>query len=295
MQQQVYPGQPTGPSDPLEALEEEVRQAQRKLAYFEHFGTLMEHPISEAVRRAVDRDMDFERTLAALRGEITELRGQLAFLEREVAQQTAETERRISDARREAASVIAGTSEHATRAVRDAIARLETGIAPLASATGSSSSRSSEGPFESTSPPVGAPAFEPEPTPPSTPDQAGMWQAAAESVRDNDPTETWGASDTLAGPAMSMPEGLEVNLDAVTRLRVHLEDQGALDRLVHVLESRLGAGTVAVADSGPEDSDLLVTHNHDTSLLGHLLTLDSLEFRPIGRSEGFLEIEVRSV
>src|SRR5688572_20256114 len=128
MQQQVYPGQPVSSGDPLEALQEEVRQAQRKLAYFEHFGTLMEHPIADAVRRAVDRDTDFERNLAALQGEISELRGQLAFLEREATQQAAETERRIAEARRDAEHLIATASEHANRAVRDAIARLETGV-----------------------------------------------------------------------------------------------------------------------------------------------------------------------
>ena len=336
-------GQQDGSEAPLDALKEEVRKAQRKLAYFEHFGTLMEQPISETVRRAVDRDLDYERNVKRLQDEIGELREQLTELDREVAHRSAETERQTANAQQEATRIIRAASEYATRVVHEAIARLEAGVITAESAASSAQVGGSAGVL-GTAPPPGAdarpwavaPERLPSPAEPSDPSgqampgiqapatgpaepahatvpspfltpaeptpepvvlrsQTGPERSVTSCAEDEDSIGLNDQTENLLATGRSTPEGRDVSRDAVTRLKVHVEDPAGLDRLVRTLESRLGAGGVAVANSGPGGSDLLVSHSHETSLLGLLLTLDSLEFRPIARSEGFLEIEVRSI
>src|SRR4051812_31211205 len=108
----------------MESLRESLRDAQRRLAYFERFGNLIQDQMGAVVERATQIAEENERERALLADEVSRLRAEAESLRRQADYQRSQSETIISRANQEAAALLGQVRESMDALVQTMVSRL---------------------------------------------------------------------------------------------------------------------------------------------------------------------------
>src|SRR5438477_587350 len=123
MVNQPLPPEPE--SESLESVRENLREAQRKLAYYERFGPLLEEQMSTVVAKAAEVTAEGEKNRAEIEREVARLRQEAEALKAECEWRRSEAAAIIAQAHHDAASILARARGDVSTIVNGALTQLE--------------------------------------------------------------------------------------------------------------------------------------------------------------------------
>jgi len=296
------PTTPEPEEESLASLRDSLREAQRRLAYYERFGPLLEEQMSTVVAKAAEVARESELDKAEIEREVARLRQEAEGLRAECEWQRAEASAIIAQAHHDAAGILARARGDVSAIVSSALAQLEQAQKEVLQSTGST-------PSHSTEPQRVEPVDPPEaPSPAHTPWNPVIEQvepaadlASPEASEGEQPREADQEASAerfieipTAEPAAMAPLSEGAADDAVvTYLTVHSHlTQETLPQFGRSLEALPGVRGTAVARVSDESVELVVAHHRDTDLLARMRSIPGLEFRLVARGEGQVEIEI---
>jgi hypothetical protein len=294
------PTTPEPEDESLESLRDSLREAQRRLAYYERFGPLLEEQMSTVVAKAAEVARESEQDKAEIEREVARLRQEAEALHTECEGQRAEASAIITQAHHDAAGILSRARSEVSTIVNSALAQLAQAQSDvLQSATPAPIHPSDSPPSE-----FGAPLESPAAT--RTLWAPAMEEAEADTdvlppvfedeVTREDEREA-SAERTVDIPTVELgaaPSGVGSPDDAVvTYLTVHSHvTQATLPQFGRSLEKLPGVRGTAVARVGDDSVELVVAHHRETDLLARMRSIPGLEFRLVARGEGQVEIEI---
>jgi hypothetical protein len=300
--------------EPLESVREILRETQRKLAYYERFGPMLEEQMSTVVTKAAEVAKESEDSKAEMEREVARLRQESESLKAECEWRRSEAAAIIAQAHHDAAGILSKARGDVSTIVSSALAQLEQAQREVLQSTIGSA-------------PPAEPTFPHEavdPTPPSashsewnpvieSPDATATEPSVSHSEW-NPVIETPGATatgtssfddqETSADRIVEVPasepvpslESTEAPSDdgVVTYLTVHSHlTQETLPQFGRTLEGLPGVRGTAVARLSDDAVELVVAHQRDTDLLARMRSIPGLDFRLVARGEGLVEIELQ--
>jgi hypothetical protein len=294
------PPTPQPEDESLESLRESLREARRKLAYYERFGPMLEEQMSTVVAKAAEVTAESEQNKADMEREVVRLRQESEALKAECEWRRSEASAIIAQAHHDAAGILAKARADVSTIVTGALSQLEHAQKDVLHSTMTPSQPAEHWvagePGDPTPPSAShtpwTPPLETEEPAPEAPDQD---VAHSETARDEDQDSS---ADRIAERPASEPaplaEGDGSADDAVvTYLTVHSHmTQEALPQFGRALEALQGVRGTAVARVSDEAVELVVAHHRDTDLLARMRSIPGLDFRLVARGEGLVEIEI---
>jgi hypothetical protein len=296
--------QPTTPperEESLDSLRESLRDAQRKLAYYERFGPMLEEQMSTVVSKAAEVARESEVSKAEMEHEVARLRQEAESLRAECEWRRSEAAAIIAEAHHDAAGILSKARGDVSTIVSGALAQLEQAQKEVLQAT--------MAPSQAADPPAGWKWVDHEPaglTPPSA--SHTPWNPTVEEDKPSPELSTGqiasdddqdASSDRVVElPAAELFATAEPDEDAaddavVTYLTVHSHmTQEALPQFGRTLEALPGVRGTAVARVSDDAVELVVAHHRDTDLLAEMRSIAGLDFRLVARGDGLVEIEI---
>ncbi len=297
------PPTPPGPEEEsLASLRDLLREAQRRLAYYERFGPLLEEQMTTVVAKAAEVARESEQDRAEVEREVARLHQEAESLRAECEWQRSEASAIIAQAHHDAAGILSRTRGDVSTIVSSALAQLEQAQKEVLQSTMAAGQ------------PEGAPAA----SEPSEPEPSEPWKTPSASHTPWTPTlehaepapKPWEAEPqyqddqevsgdrTVEIPVAALAPAIESSDSAtddavVTYLTVHARlTQETLPQFGRSLEALPGVRGTAVARVADDTIELVVAHHRDTDLLAKMRSIPGLDFRLVARGEGLVEIEI---
>lgn len=291
------PTTPEPEEESLAAMRDALREAQRRLAYYERFGPLLEEQMSTVVAKAAEVARESEQDKAEMEREVARLRQEAEALRAECEWCRAEASAIIAQAHHDAAGILARARGDVSTIVSSALAQLEQAQKEVLHSTVAPSQPTelpvASEPYDIEEPPSASHSpwspsveqTEPDPEPPAT-----------ESHRDDDQEASGDRMIELpvpeTTPAVQLGES-PADDAVVTYLTVHSHlTHETLPQFGRSLEALPGVRGTAVARVGDDTVELVVAHQRDTDLLARMRSIPGLDFRLVARGEGLVEIEI---
>lgn len=287
--------QPPTEQETLESLRGSLRETQRKLAYYERFGPMLEEQMSTVVAKAAEVAAESEQNKADMEREVGRLRQEAESLRAECEWRRAEASAIIAGAHHDAAGILAKARGDVSAIVSSALSQLEeaqkevlhSSMAPSPAAE----LPSAHEPLDSTPPWASHTPWNP------TVEQVVL--ASEEPVSDTRVDDQEASAERIVDLSTEPSPAVEANDEAagddgvVTYLTVHSHmTQDALPQFGRTLEGLPGVRGTAVARVSDDAVELVVAHHRDTDLLARMRSIPGLDFRLVTRGEGLVEIEI---
>jgi hypothetical protein len=289
------PTPPEPEQETLETLRESLHEAQRKLAYYQRFGPMLEEQMSTVVAKAAEVAAESEQNKADMERELGRLRQEAESLRAECEWRRAEASAIIAEAHHDAAGILARARGDVSTIVSSALSQLEqaqkevlhSSMAPGLAADLSSAHE----PLDSTPPAASHTPW----TPIVEQEDRAAEEPASDPRVDDQEASVERIVEIMAEPVPGV-EATDESADddaVVTYLTIHSHmTQEALPQFGRTLESLPGVRGTAVARVSDDAVELVVAHHRDTDLLARMRSIPGLDFRLVTRGEGLVEIEI---
>jgi hypothetical protein len=296
------PTTPEPEEESLASLRDSLREAQRRLAYYERFGPLLEEQMSTVVAKAAEVTRESEQDKAEIEREVARLRQEAEALRAECEWQRAEASAIIAQAHHDAASILARARAEVSNVVNSALTQLEQAQKEVLQTSGPVATHAAESrPTTAGEPPEPPSATHTPWTPviegaeahaevadPGAPEGELSREDDQEASADRVIHTTTPEPSAMASPAEGAPDDA-----VVTYLTVHSHlTQETLPQFGRSLEELPGVRGTAVARVSDDSVELVVAHHRETDLLARMRSIPGLEFRLVARGEGQVEIEI---
>jgi len=284
---------PQSANDPqgTEALREALRDAQRRLAYFERFGTLIQDQMAGVVERATQISEENERERNLMSDEVSRLRAEAESLRRQADYQRSQAEATISRANQDAAALLRQVHDATRSLVETMVARLESLQREVTSGSLAASEVSGRSGGA-----VSAPAPPPSPVPtPYESRSSGLSNGIYGSMAVPPPPPV---PPSFSIPSSPVPEPSQSSAASTTttsrtRLVVHpVMSYEELIRFQQSLRDQPGVEHVEISAISDERCEMVVSHEAGTSLETSLQQVSGRSLRITGRSSDVIEVEV---
>jgi hypothetical protein len=269
-----YPPNSSEPQS-MDALRESLRDAQRRLAYFERFGNLIQDQMGAVVERATQIAEENERERALLADEVSRLRAEAESLRRQADYQRSQSEAIITRANQDAAAVLRQVHESMDSLVQMMVSRLSAlqGEVQSGGASPGAGSRSplpggggvSAAPLAAS---LGGTAYE---LPSTSLSNGAMAPAETPAAKAPEATVTSVSTRLVVRPVMSYEE---------------------LIRFQQSLREQQGIEHVEISAISDERCEMAVSHRSDANLELSLLQMPGRPLRVTARGEDLVEVEV---
>jgi len=277
----------------LDSLRDALREAQRRLAYYDRFGPMLEEQMSTVVAKAAEVAKESEQAKADMEHEVGRLRQEAESLRAECDWRRSEAASIIAQAHHDAAGILSRARNEVSTIVTGALTQLEQAQREVLQSTigGQELPLPPTGPVDLTPPSASHVAWNPLVNAEQTPHDP--W--ADDSGREGDQEASGERSFEVPADGPALPESSEAPADdaVVTYLTVHSNlPQETLPQFGRSLESLPGVRGTAVARMGDDTVELVVAHQRDVDLLAQMRSLAGIDFRLVARGEGLVEIEL---
>jgi hypothetical protein len=254
-----------------EALREALRDVQRRLSYFEHFGTMVQDQMAAVVERAAAVAQDTETERTQLQEEVSRLQAEAESLRRQAESYQSTIDDEVNRAREQANATLRRIQEATREIVTAALSQLTT----LEGEVG----RSPDGtggdarPQTVSNEPTTARAYA------ALDDRPSASPSLATSTADVSPASS--ASST-SGAART-----------TTRLIVRpVLSYSELMSFQQKLRGRPGVINAELGGINDEMCEVLVTHADEEAIEGSLLNIEGMDLRLTARGAGYVEVEL---
>jgi hypothetical protein len=276
-------------SPSMDSLRESLRDAQRRLAYFERFGTLIQEQMGAVVERATQKAQENERERGLLTDEVGRLRAEAELLRRQAEYQRSQAEATISRANQDAAALFRQVHEAMDALVQTMVSRLislqgEVQAGEPSPGATSQSAPSSGGGLSPAPPPPGLVTTTYET--PSAGNSNGADQVMVPTVAAPHPPPA--LSVHVEQPAAAAPV-TSITTRLVVRPVMSYEE---LIRFQHGLREQTGIEHVEVSAISDERCEMVISHRSDAPLEMSLMQMPGRPLRVTGRGDDVVEVEV---
>jgi hypothetical protein len=258
-----------------EALHEALRETQRRLAYFERFGTLVQEQMAAVVEKATSVSQDTENRRTELDEEIARLQAEAELLRRQADHHQSDVDEAVNRARQEATATLRRIQDAAREILDAALLQLTSLQQDLGQAIEVPTSPASDSNVTGN---------------PSSPGTAEI-PAPEYAVQDDRSSRATSEPSETAQPIAPSPDSHRVG----TTTRLIIRPVLSYDELMSLQQKLIGKPGVTKAELGGINDDMcevLVTHADDTSLEGSLLAMEDMDLRLTARGEGYVEVEL---